>query len=84
MSYNIYGEMIFDGHMNFGFSSYIAVINSNNDYETGRTEINNRSGKYVVDGYSFGTTTEAVNYLMSDGMTYKEAIDYLENEGGAF
>ena len=28
--------------------------------------------------------TEAVNYLMSDGMTYDEAIAYLENEGGAF
>lgn len=77
MSYNIYGEMIYDGHTNFGFCNY----NCDNDY---RTEINNRNSKYVIDGYSFGTATEAVNYLMSDGMTYDEAVNYLENEGGAF
>ena len=75
MSYNIYGEMIYDGHTDFGFGfcNYC-----DNDH---RTEINNRNSKYVIDGYSFGTATEAVNYLMSDGMTYDEAIAYL---GGAF
>lgn len=77
MSYNIYGEMIYDGHTDFGFG----FCNYDNNY---RTEINNRNSKYVIDGYSFGTVTEAVNYLMSDGMTYNEAIAYLENEGGAF
>lgn len=77
MSYNIYGEMIYDGHTDFGFG----FCNYDNNY---RTEINNRNCKYIIDGYSFGTTTEAVNYLMSDGMTYDEAIAYLENEGGAF
>lgn len=77
MSYNIYGEMIYDGHTDFEFG----FCNYDNNY---RTEINNRNSKYVIDGYSFGTVTEAVNYLMSDGMTYDEAIAYLENEGGAF
>lgn len=77
MSYNIYGEMIYDGHTDFGFG----FCNYDNNY---RTEINNRNSKYVINGYSFGTVTEAVNYLMSDGMTYDEAIAYLENEGGAF
>ena len=77
MSYNIYGEMIYDGHTDFGFG----FCNYDNNY---RTEINNRNSKYVIDGYSFGTVTEAVNYLMSDGMTYDEAIAYLENEGGDF
>lgn len=77
MSYNIYGEMIYDGHTDFGFG----FCNYDNNY---RTEINNRNSKYVIDGYSFGTVTEAVNYHMSDGMTYDEAIAYLENEGGAF
>lgn len=77
MSYNIYGEMIYDGHTDVGFG----FCNYDNNY---RTEINNRNSKYVIDGYSFGTVTEAVNYLMSDGMTYDEAIAYLENEGGAF
>lgn len=77
MSYNIYGEMIYDGHTDFGFG----FCNYDNNY---RTEINNRNSKYVIDGYSFGTVTEAVNYFMSDGMTYDEAIAYLENEGGAF
>lgn len=80
MSYNIYGEIYYDGHTDFGFG-FCNYCDCDNDH---RTEINSKNSKYVIDGYSFGTATEAVNYLMSDGMTYDEAIAYLENEGGAF